>query len=214
MAPLSTGAPDFECVDIAGDPSTNNTCGSGDAQDYVRVTVRATYQAGDPPRVHGTDHVVRHEHGGDPMSPTTPTRRLPMLQSRSGNPTRRARPDPRDLRPRRHGDHRHGRPRPRRQRGVCPAPRRAERRGPRGDGRCQCLHEHQQHGSNHPASRGHRRGDRIGGTERLHHGRRRRLDRHDRDLRIVGRHVKVGLVDPHQNSFARIVPGQAAGTSP
>lgn len=44
MAPLSTGAPDFECVDIAGDTSTNNTCGSGDAQDYVRVTVRATYK--------------------------------------------------------------------------------------------------------------------------------------------------------------------------
>jgi Flp pilus assembly protein TadG len=44
MTPLSTGAPDFECVDIAGDPSTNNTCGSGDAQDYVRVTVHGTYQ--------------------------------------------------------------------------------------------------------------------------------------------------------------------------
>ena len=44
MQPLSSGAPDFECVDIAGNASTNNTCGSGDAQDYVRVTVRATYQ--------------------------------------------------------------------------------------------------------------------------------------------------------------------------
>jgi hypothetical protein len=44
MTPLSTGAPDFECVDIAGNPSTNNTCGSGDAQDYVRVTVHATYK--------------------------------------------------------------------------------------------------------------------------------------------------------------------------
>jgi Flp pilus assembly protein TadG len=43
MLPLSTGAPDFECVDIAGAMSTNNTCGSGDAQDYVRVTVKATY---------------------------------------------------------------------------------------------------------------------------------------------------------------------------
>ncbi len=44
MATLSTGSPDFECVDIAGVPSTNNTCGSGDAQDYVRVTVKAIYQ--------------------------------------------------------------------------------------------------------------------------------------------------------------------------
>jgi Flp pilus assembly protein TadG len=44
MTPPAAGAPDFECVDIAGDPSTNNTCGSGDAQDYVRVTVHATYK--------------------------------------------------------------------------------------------------------------------------------------------------------------------------
>ena len=43
MVPLSAGSPDFECVDIAGNPSTNNTCGSGDAQDYVRVTVKAVY---------------------------------------------------------------------------------------------------------------------------------------------------------------------------
>lgn len=43
MQPLSNGAPDFECVDIAGNPSVNNTCGSGDAQDYVRVTVKAVY---------------------------------------------------------------------------------------------------------------------------------------------------------------------------
>lgn len=44
MTPLSAGAPDFECVDIAGNPSTNDTCGSGDAQDYVRVTVKASYE--------------------------------------------------------------------------------------------------------------------------------------------------------------------------
>jgi Flp pilus assembly protein TadG len=43
LVPLSMGSPDFECVDIAGNPSTNNTCGSGDAQDYVRVTVKAVY---------------------------------------------------------------------------------------------------------------------------------------------------------------------------
>ena len=43
MVTISAGAPDFECVDIAGNPSTNNTCGSGDAQDYVRVTVKAVY---------------------------------------------------------------------------------------------------------------------------------------------------------------------------
>jgi Flp pilus assembly protein TadG len=43
MTPLSAGAPDFECVDIDGNPSLNDTCGSGAAQDYVRVTVKATY---------------------------------------------------------------------------------------------------------------------------------------------------------------------------
>ena len=43
MQSLSEGAPDFECVDIAGNRSTNNTCGSGDTQDYVRVTVKAVY---------------------------------------------------------------------------------------------------------------------------------------------------------------------------
>lgn len=42
MVPLTSA--DFDCVDISGAPSTNNTCGSGDAQDYVRVTVKASYE--------------------------------------------------------------------------------------------------------------------------------------------------------------------------
>jgi hypothetical protein len=41
MQPVTSS--DFECLDIAGDPSTNDQCGSGDAQDYIRVTVHATY---------------------------------------------------------------------------------------------------------------------------------------------------------------------------
>lgn len=44
MEDVSVGAPDFECVDIAGNTSTNSTCGQGDFKDYVRVTVSATYQ--------------------------------------------------------------------------------------------------------------------------------------------------------------------------
>jgi hypothetical protein len=42
MQPVTTT--DFECIDIAGDPSTNDSCGSGNAQDYIRVTVRAIYE--------------------------------------------------------------------------------------------------------------------------------------------------------------------------
>ncbi len=44
MAPVVPGAPNFECVDIAGNASINATCGSGDAKDYVRVTVSASFQ--------------------------------------------------------------------------------------------------------------------------------------------------------------------------
>ena len=44
MATVSPGPPNFECVDIAGNPSVNAACGYGDAQDYVRVTVSASYQ--------------------------------------------------------------------------------------------------------------------------------------------------------------------------
>jgi Flp pilus assembly protein TadG len=43
MNNVSVGSPDFECVDISGDISTNTTCGQGDFRDYVRVTVSATY---------------------------------------------------------------------------------------------------------------------------------------------------------------------------
>jgi Flp pilus assembly protein TadG len=43
MNNLAAGSPDFECVDISGDLSTNTTCGQGDFRDYVRVTVTATY---------------------------------------------------------------------------------------------------------------------------------------------------------------------------
>jgi len=42
MAPVDRT--NFECVDIAGDPSINDSCGSGEAQDYIRVTVHATYE--------------------------------------------------------------------------------------------------------------------------------------------------------------------------
>lgn len=44
MADLSPGSPDFECVDIEGNPSTNTVCSKGDFKDYVKVTVTATYQ--------------------------------------------------------------------------------------------------------------------------------------------------------------------------
>lgn len=44
MEPLVPGAPDFTCVDIAGNASTNDPCASGDTMDYVRVTVTASYQ--------------------------------------------------------------------------------------------------------------------------------------------------------------------------
>jgi Flp pilus assembly protein TadG len=44
MAVPTPGLPDFACVDIAGDASVNDPCASGDTQDYVRVTVSATYQ--------------------------------------------------------------------------------------------------------------------------------------------------------------------------
>jgi len=44
MNDLSIGAPDFECVDISGDISTNSACSTGDYKDYVRVTVTATYE--------------------------------------------------------------------------------------------------------------------------------------------------------------------------
>lgn len=44
MNPVTPGAPDFQCVDIAGNPSLNQKCGQGDYEDYVRVTVSATYQ--------------------------------------------------------------------------------------------------------------------------------------------------------------------------
>jgi Flp pilus assembly protein TadG len=43
MHDLSSGAPDFECVDIEGNPSTNSACSTGDFADYVRVTVSADY---------------------------------------------------------------------------------------------------------------------------------------------------------------------------
>lgn len=38
------GAPSFTCVDIAGNASVNDPCASGNTQDYVRVTVSASYQ--------------------------------------------------------------------------------------------------------------------------------------------------------------------------
>ena len=44
MAPVVAGPPNFECVDIAGNPSANAACGFGDARDYVRVTVSASFQ--------------------------------------------------------------------------------------------------------------------------------------------------------------------------
>ncbi len=44
MDDLSAGSPDFECVDISGNVSSNSVCGQGDFRDYVRVTVSATYQ--------------------------------------------------------------------------------------------------------------------------------------------------------------------------
>lgn len=44
MTPLVAGAPDYACVDIEGNASTNDPCASGNTQDYVRVTVKASYQ--------------------------------------------------------------------------------------------------------------------------------------------------------------------------
>jgi Flp pilus assembly protein TadG len=44
MEDLSPGAPDFECVDVEGNLSTNSACSTGDFADYVRVTVSTTYQ--------------------------------------------------------------------------------------------------------------------------------------------------------------------------
>lgn len=44
MNPVPPGAPHFQCVDIAGNPSLNQRCGQGDYEDYVQVTVSATYQ--------------------------------------------------------------------------------------------------------------------------------------------------------------------------
>jgi hypothetical protein len=45
MHDLAPGLPDFECVDIEGNPSANSDCSTGDFADYVRVTVSADYQA-------------------------------------------------------------------------------------------------------------------------------------------------------------------------
>lgn len=42
--PVTPGAPNFLCVDIAGNPSTSDRCGQGTNEDYVQVTVTATYQ--------------------------------------------------------------------------------------------------------------------------------------------------------------------------
>jgi hypothetical protein len=44
MEPVAPGAPNFECVDIDGNPSVNTACGYGEHDDYVKVTVTATYR--------------------------------------------------------------------------------------------------------------------------------------------------------------------------
>jgi Flp pilus assembly protein TadG len=44
MHDLTEGAPDFECVDIEGNPSTSSYCSHGSFADYVRVTVSADYK--------------------------------------------------------------------------------------------------------------------------------------------------------------------------
>lgn len=44
MNPVPYGAPNFKCVDIAGNPSTSDKCGQGENEDYVQVMVTATYQ--------------------------------------------------------------------------------------------------------------------------------------------------------------------------
>jgi hypothetical protein len=44
MNPVPYGSPNFECVDIAGNPSTSDRCGQGTNEDYVQVMVSATYQ--------------------------------------------------------------------------------------------------------------------------------------------------------------------------
>ena len=45
MHDVPPGSPNFECVDIAGAPSLSGSrCGWDEYQDYVRVTVSATYQ--------------------------------------------------------------------------------------------------------------------------------------------------------------------------
>lgn len=43
MHDLAPGSPDFECVDIEGNLSTNSKCSTGDFADYVRVVVTAEY---------------------------------------------------------------------------------------------------------------------------------------------------------------------------
>jgi Flp pilus assembly protein TadG len=43
MHDLNPGSPDFECVDIEGNVSTNSACSTGDFADYVRVTVAADF---------------------------------------------------------------------------------------------------------------------------------------------------------------------------